>query len=84
MELQALILDCRASRKNLNPVEFCPTHELFLAHLHPDDRPVFKAAIEGALSTRSPYDYELRIVRADRSLRAPIECTKGGHTVRAR
>ena len=53
----------------VTPMEFCPTHELFLEHLHPDDRPVFKAAIEGALSTRSPYDYELRIVRADRSLR---------------
>ena len=53
----------------VNPMEFCPTHELFLEHLHPDDRPVFKAAIEGALSTRSPYDCELRIVRSDRSLR---------------
>ena len=53
----------------VNPVEFRPTHELLLEHLHPQDRPVFEAAIEGALSTRSPYDCELRIVRSDRSLR---------------
>jgi signal transduction histidine kinase len=44
-----------------NPVPF----ELFRARVHPDDRPGLEKSLAGALSTRSPFSHEYRIVHED-------------------
>ncbi len=48
---------------------FCPTHQTFHDLLHPDDRALFKDALDDCLNGRRPYDCELRIVRPDGTVR---------------
>jgi PAS domain S-box-containing protein len=46
-----------------------PTHESFLAIIHPEDRERIRKAFDEAAHTRSDYEAEYRIVRADGSIR---------------
>lgn len=46
-----------------------PSHRWFLAHIHPDDRPLVVEAIERALLGGASYDVEYRFVASDSSTR---------------
>ena len=48
---------------------FCPTHQTFHDLLHPDDRALFKGALDDCLKGRRLYDCELRIVLPDGTVR---------------
>ena len=51
------------------PNTFVPTFEKLVEAVHPDDRPVLRAAIDDALAGTKPYDFEHRIVRPDGEVR---------------
>jgi diguanylate cyclase (GGDEF)-like protein/PAS domain S-box-containing protein len=51
------------------PNTFVPTFEKLVEAVHPDDRPVLRAAIDDALAGTRPYDFEHRIVRPDGEVR---------------
>lgn len=45
------------------------TYEIFLARVHPDDRPRVDATVRACLETGVPFDFEERIVRPDGEVR---------------
>ncbi len=51
------------------PPETRMSHEVFLRAVHEDDRAAIEAAIRTALSSRQPYDVEMRVPTADGSVR---------------
>ena len=53
----------------LDKETFCPTHQTFHDLLHPDDRALFKGALDDCLKGRRSYDGELRTVRPDGTVR---------------
>jgi len=53
----------------LEPHEFEPTFEAYLARVHPDDREHTRAIVEQSLHDLTPFDFEERIVRADGAVR---------------
>jgi two-component system cell cycle sensor histidine kinase/response regulator CckA len=53
----------------LDKEAFCPTLQTFHDFLHPDDRALFKGAIDDCLKGRRTYDCELRTVRPDGTVR---------------
>ena len=55
------------------PGEVTPSHELFLARVHPADRPQIVEAMQEALRARHPYQIEHRIVRPDGTERVVLE-----------
>lgn len=54
---------------DLLPGDSTPTYELFLAHVHPDDRTTVHAAIQQALTAKTPYAIDHRIVLKNGSIR---------------
>jgi PAS domain S-box-containing protein len=63
-----------------------PTYDLFLAHVHPDDRKEVKRRLDLARSGRGPYDLQHRIVRGDGVVRfvrqqGEAELDPGGRVV---
>jgi len=53
----------------LEPQTFPATFEGYLAQIHPDDRARVQSLIEATLETRSSFDHEERILRADGEVR---------------
>jgi PAS domain S-box-containing protein len=53
----------------LNPGGFEPTFEAFQQCVHPEDRPAFAARVRRALTEKSPFEMEVRIVRPDGTTR---------------
>ena len=53
----------------LDKEAFCPTLQTFHDFLHPDDRALFKGALDDCLKGRRSYDCELRTVRPDGTVR---------------
>lgn len=53
----------------LEPHEFEPTFEAYLARVHPDDREHTRTIVEQSLHDLTPFDFEERIVRADGAVR---------------
>lgn len=51
------------------PAEFEPSYDGFLAHLHPQDRPVIDEAVRRCLATCEPLSYVVQIVAGDAELR---------------
>ncbi|MFA5117428.1 MAG: PAS domain-containing protein [Candidatus Omnitrophota bacterium] len=45
------------------PVKFTPNYDIFIQHIHPDDRALFEAAMQGALAGTARYDLEFRIAQ---------------------
>ncbi|MCJ7799581.1 MAG: PAS domain-containing protein, partial [Polaromonas sp.] len=71
----------------VNPHEKTAHYDLWVQHLHPEDRAGTEQAMEDALAGLRPYDTEFRIVRGDGSvhhLRATARITRDdqGHAVR--
>ena len=57
------------------PGEFDPTHQVFLALVHPKDRPGVEQAIGQALNGERAYEPEIRILRRDGEQR--VLCSRG-------
>ncbi|TES93800.1 MAG: PAS domain S-box protein, partial [Desulfobacteraceae bacterium] len=57
----------------LRPQEFDTTYEVFLSHVHPDDREFVKQSVNEALYERKPYNMDHRIVRPDGTERIVYE-----------
>lgn len=55
------------------PGEVTVTRDLFVQHIHPEDRPKVQKAIETALKECRAYDVEHRVVRQDGSVRVVLE-----------
>ena len=55
------------------PGAVTPTHDLFIARVHPADRPRIVEAMQKALRTRNPYQIEHRVVRLDGTERVVLE-----------
>ena len=53
----------------LTPQAFGATYEAFLNSVHPDDRELVKQAVNEALSTRTPYGVDHRVVLPDGTVR---------------
>lgn len=53
----------------VTPEEFSANEQAFLKCVHPDDRKQIEAGIADALAGSRPYDYEIRVVRPDGSVR---------------
>src|SRR5215218_5772238 len=51
------------------PAEFSPTFEGHLAQVHPADRSKVREAVQQALSERTPFAFDYRIVRPDGTVR---------------
>jgi PAS domain S-box-containing protein len=49
----------------LEPGEFVPTYESFLAYVHPDYRQLVVQAVEDAISGKKPYDIEYQIITSN-------------------
>ena len=47
----------------LEPQEFEATYEGFLAHLHPEDRPMVEAAVASAFTETDSFEFDARIVK---------------------
>jgi len=52
-----------------DPATFRPTLDAFLASMHPDDVEVVRTCIQSTLQENTPFNYELRILRPDGSIR---------------
>jgi PAS domain S-box-containing protein len=52
----------------LDPATFDRRIETYLAMIHPDDRPAFDAAVERALTQRSYFEVESRVIHRDGSI----------------
>ena len=48
---------------NLQPQQFEATYEGFLTYVHPEDRPMVRAAVEDAFSGRDSFEFDARIIR---------------------
>lgn len=48
---------------NLRPQEFEATYEGFLAHVHPEDRPIVEAAVTSAFGESDTFKFDARIVK---------------------
>jgi PAS domain S-box-containing protein len=48
---------------NLQPQEFTPTYEGFLAHVHPEDRAAVEAAVSSAFTEAQTFEFDARIVK---------------------
>jgi PAS domain S-box-containing protein len=59
----------------VQPGEFTPTYESFLAAVHREDRERVAAAVEAARRQDAPLDIEYRVVRPDGTVR--IVCARG-------
>lgn len=53
----------------LSPATTTPSRDVFLAHVHPDDREAFAACSEAAVGKGGSYDVEIRVVREDGTIR---------------
>ena len=51
------------------PQSFAPTFQRLLDVVHPEDRKLFRKAVDGALEEGLPYDFEHRIVKPDGEVR---------------
>ncbi len=69
------------------PGTVCPSYEVFMGAVHPDDRSKVIQAADNAIHGRASYDIEFRIVRPDGHLRhihsmGRLECDAHGHPLR--
>lgn len=53
----------------LQPHEIDVTYEQFLTFVHPDDRAMVKSVVDQALKDRQPFDYRLRILHRNGTIR---------------
>lgn len=73
----------------LDPADGNGNYDLFMEHVHPDDRHIVEKAIERANTSGEPYSAEHRIIRADGEIRyiterADVERDADGNPVRMR
>ena len=64
-----------------------PTYEVFLSHVHPDDRGRINALVEHSLRTREPLNFHYRMIRPDGAERViqshgEVVCDERGEPVR--
>jgi signal transduction histidine kinase len=52
-----------------DPRTFTPSFENYTQRLHPEDRDLMQQVVQGALSSRKPFDYYHRLIRPDGSVR---------------
>lgn len=69
------------------PQEFLPSYDIFLEHVHPEDRGWVAKKSEETLRTRGPFSYYVRIVRRDGEIRTihsrgAVECDDRGNPAR--
>lgn len=69
------------------PQEFLPSYDIFLEHVHPEDRGWVSKRSEETLRTHSPFSYYVRIIRSDGEVltihsRGAVECDDRGNPSR--